>query len=636
MRSSTRGEDVYFEFDGLSTASLNSHLTWSEAPHQSLHVRCHRSLSSTVTRGKRGGELRYNMRALVCAEAIFFKLWRSASMHLIRSLDDHLPGGGNEKYARKRLVQHVHNTISLCVATLMVTIFLFLLCTLDPSWTALDQSWLGTTRTTSFRTSSKRILQSTSTPVLSSSESVTVKSLHGLGVTFRIGSRSMNELIVAHLEESTTHDELRLFLRTLHRSGATAKADVVLLFPSPLSSNSMVDVIQEEERSWWGMMLELQPTASPHSSKEPTKESLRRALQQQEKVAPFQILFPESNCSISRFHAGAFWKAREEGKPRGDSFWGSSTPQSEEMLVAVDWGDWGSLVGFEMQDLDSDEALKGFIKEPGARLRRWISYQMLLGMVKSKFQHVLLAAVGEVLIIGDVLSATRKRTFDLLLFQEDQSLKELHSSHSTTPIETGLEPLRSNHSELSGDRGTESIDQKATSSNESSSRRMQIIEEVYGKEKWRLLEEEEKKKAVLGTGLIMGHIKPMRSLQSIMATEIVGVASLVRKSRESFHDRPLLNYLVYKSNVLNRRLTDKLHITQNLDSSIHSLPASKQRRVFFKDTGGRYAALQGLKDELLDSEIYRNIIKNISDDICHSPADSKFYPNCGRSLNTNY
>ncbi|KAL3692259.1 hypothetical protein R1sor_005910 [Riccia sorocarpa] len=580
------------------------------------------------------------MRALVFTEAIF-KLTKNTRMRLTRSLEEYIPGGGNEKYARKRLAQHVQNTISLCVATLVVTICVFLLCSLDPSWTAFGQRGLGSLPTTSFPGSSKRILQSTSTSPISSqeAESIATTALNGLGVTFRTGSRSMNELIIAHLDETTTAGELRLFLRTLHRSGATAKADVVLLFPLSPVSKSMVDVIEEEERSWWEMMLELQSAAPPHTIKETTStEEIVGGASQQEKLPRVQVVPQNSNCSISRFHGGAFWKAREEGKPRGDALWGRTSPQSEEMLVAVDWADWGSLVGFEMQDLDWDEALKGFIDEPGARLRRWISYQMLLGMVKSKFRHVLLAAVGEVVIMGDVLSAARKRTLDVLLFQEDHSWKELHTSLSQTINETDPESLKSHrpdemdeHSQGFEAVGEASESKKGLSSNESRSRILLSIEEVYGKDKWRLLEEEVKEKPVLGTGLIIGHMKPVRSLVSTMATEIAGVASLVRKSRESFHDRPLLNYLVYKSNVLNRRVTGKLHILENSDSSVHSLPASKQRSIFFRNAGGRYAALQGLKDELLDSEFYSSAVKRISDDICDSPPDSKFYSNCGKA-----
>lgn len=74
--------------------------------------------------------------------------------------------------------------------------------------------------------------------------------LLGMGTILRIGTRAMQELIVAHLTEDTTSEDLRLFLRSLHRSGSTARADVVLLFPSSPMPTAMAKVIQEEEESF--------------------------------------------------------------------------------------------------------------------------------------------------------------------------------------------------------------------------------------------------------------------------------------------------------------------------------------------------------------------------------------------------
>ncbi|OAE30004.1 hypothetical protein AXG93_3893s1110 [Marchantia polymorpha subsp. ruderalis] len=515
----------------------------------------------------------------------------------------------------------------------------------------MDQPWLRSDPSVR-RSGPGRILQSTS---LKFDDWRRSSALHGLGVTFRKGSRAMSELVVAHVEEATTADDLRLFLRTLHRSGVTARADVVLLFPSSPVPKVLADVVNEEERSWWEIMLQLQSTAAPHSSKESSGEATEdssanregRNLQEAPST-PVHVEFPDSNSSLSSFHATAFWKAREEGKPRGDAFWGGSTARSDGMTTAVDWGDWGSVVGFEMQDLDSDEALKGFIEEPPARLRRWISYQMLLGMVKSKFRSVLLAAVGEVLVMGDVLAVTRKKTYDLglLMFQEDRTWKELHSSHIEMAKNSALEEasvsqpddrsqgvvglrLDETSSEAQG-LGVAGEELASSEGQRSGVGRpeLQFIEEVYGKEKWKVLEEEDKEKSVLGSGLIMGHMKPVRSLLGTMGTEIVGVAALVRKSRQSFSDRPLLNFLVHKSTVLSKRVTDKLHIMTNRNSNVHSLPGSKQRSVFYKQSGGRFAALQGLKDELVDANMHSTVLKSVIDDICSSLADSKFYSDC--------
>jgi len=69
----------------------------------------------------------------------------------------------------------------------------------------------------------------------------------------------MQELIVAHLTEDTSSEELRLFLRSLHRSGSTARADVVLLFPCSPMPTAMAKVIQEEEDSFQKLLVEFKP-----------------------------------------------------------------------------------------------------------------------------------------------------------------------------------------------------------------------------------------------------------------------------------------------------------------------------------------------------------------------------------------
>ena len=88
-----------------------------------------------------------------------------------------------------------------------------------------------------------------------------IAALQGMGTLLRTGTRAMQELIVAHLTEDTTSEELRLFLRSLHRSGSTAKADVVLLFPSSPVAASMAKVIHEEEESFQKLLEDFKPEA---------------------------------------------------------------------------------------------------------------------------------------------------------------------------------------------------------------------------------------------------------------------------------------------------------------------------------------------------------------------------------------
>lgn len=61
----------------------------------------------------------------------------------------------------------------------------------------------------------------------------------------------MRELIVAHLSNGTSLANMRLFLRTLHRSGASARADGVVLFPRDYCGSKQVwEVFQEDEASF--------------------------------------------------------------------------------------------------------------------------------------------------------------------------------------------------------------------------------------------------------------------------------------------------------------------------------------------------------------------------------------------------
>lgn len=90
--------------------------------------------------------------------------------------------------------------------------------------------------------------------------------LQGMGTLLRVGTRAMHELIVAHLTEDTTSEELRLFLRSLHRSSLTARADVVLLFPSSPMPIAMANVIQEEEDSFQRLLADFTPDEAPEAS----------------------------------------------------------------------------------------------------------------------------------------------------------------------------------------------------------------------------------------------------------------------------------------------------------------------------------------------------------------------------------
>jgi hypothetical protein len=114
------------------------------------------------------------------------------------------------------------------------------------------------------------VLQSSAGPVVARPVKTVVaveKALQGMGTLFRKGTRPMRELIVAHLLEETSVASLRVFLRTLHRSGATARADVVVLFPGAESaSGDVLAVFHEEEASFQKMLALSDPKSQRRAS----------------------------------------------------------------------------------------------------------------------------------------------------------------------------------------------------------------------------------------------------------------------------------------------------------------------------------------------------------------------------------
>ncbi|XVF56159.1 hypothetical protein PTKIN_Ptkin06aG0094900 [Pterospermum kingtungense] len=153
------------------------------------------------------------------------------------------------------LFSKAQSTISICALLLFLTFLVFTLSTFEPSIPT----------PTIIKTSRRFLSQKTQ---LSSSNShlffpmwdyeplhvVSPKpnasfALQRMGTLYRRGTKAMNDLIVSHVIEDVTKDELRLFLRILHRSGVTSKADTAFLFGSSLSSR-FNSVIQEENESF--------------------------------------------------------------------------------------------------------------------------------------------------------------------------------------------------------------------------------------------------------------------------------------------------------------------------------------------------------------------------------------------------
>ncbi|BBN02651.1 hypothetical protein MPTK1_2g16980 [Marchantia polymorpha subsp. ruderalis] len=551
------------------------------------------------------------------------------------------------------------STISLCVGILFVSIFVF--CTLDPGKVLEQQTGrnpnIGLRFAPSFSFGS-RFLQSKSVePTLPAADGSLEPAMQGMGTLFRKGSQDMSELIVAHASENMSSTDFRLFLRTLHRSGATAKADVILLYDC--LSARMMGIMQEEEMSFQRLLAESEGLIG---------------------LAAGAAAEP-ANSSVGAFNIGAFWKP-DDRSPR-------------EVVSMIEESDnatlprWGSMIGFEMQELDPDNALKGFLDMPSMQLRRWLGYQMLLGVVKAKYKHVMLTEIEGVMIIGDALSAVRRkqhiylstedrlwsdvekvekagtgnvRSRKILLEVEDSddnaqedvqdsaargaaAAAEANNAKGGKKVEavesgggvggqkeTGDKKLmpedlgkrkvkkpearRKNSRRGRGSRGGQPLQEKAKG----------LIETIYGRDVWNSLEKFEKSRNVVSSGVIIGEVKLMRPLANKMATEIVRVA-LERQDRQPFHDKAILNYLVCKSSVLGRRTLDRLRLVGNKDSVVHSLRGTKQKNVFWRGKTVRYSVVHGYRDEIHEKGTADSLQRAVQSDICKS-SFSSVYVDC--------
>ncbi|KAI5085090.1 hypothetical protein GOP47_0001259 [Adiantum capillus-veneris] len=462
------------------------------------------------------------------------------------------------------------------------------------------------------------------------------KPLHawkGLGTVFLRGTRAMSELVVAHIAENTRPEELRLFLRTSYRSGVLARADLVFLFDSNALLSSMLDVIYEENHSFHRLLR--------MSSKDGDQgQSIINA------STPSSLQMSSSNTTISTLNINAYRKSSSENESSSQPFWGYHTTncsqncQSDAMMLFR----WGSMVGFDTLELNADDTLAGFFDHPPVMLRRWPCYQMLLGMVRHRFKHVLLTDVSGVAMLQDPFALATRRKVGLYLSLEDRTW----GASSAAILGVNVSTLHADYSESMSanrrDRVTLSSTNRAVLRRQNNGhldvhqrgvgakRRLRrgtgvggLYERVYGKRMWSALEEFERRKKLVNSGVILGGIHQIRGLANVMVTEIVRVA-MQRTNRDTFPDSVLLSYLLHKSSsVLGKRVLDHLHLLDNGESFVHSLVGSQQSSLFLKrNSRAGYAMIQGNHK----SKRWGTAALVINSDICASPADAKVYIDC--------
>ncbi|CAG7905444.1 unnamed protein product [Brassica rapa] len=280
------------------------------------------------------------------------------------------------------LLSKAQSTISICILLLLLTLFLFTLSTFEPS--------------SGFPAVSPRRFLLTRDVAGGARGFINRRNryaLQGMGTLFLRGTKSMHDLIVAHIPSDTTEDDLRLFVRLLHRSGVTSRSDVVLLF----NSQRFNKLIEEENISFSKLV------------------NLYRNSNQ------------TGTDSVWGFNLTRFTKNQ---LTKSEPIWGKKTHRANnnESSESTELTH-GSVVGFDVAELDPENSLSGFMDHVPIALRRWACYPMLLGRLRRTFKHVMLVDSKTSLILGDPLTRTRNRSPESVLFFSASK----HSSNKIYP-----------------------------------------------------------------------------------------------------------------------------------------------------------------------------------------------------------
>ncbi|TKY53363.1 hypothetical protein E2542_SST24891 [Spatholobus suberectus] len=152
------------------------------------------------------------------------------------------------------LLSKAQSTISMCFLLLFTTLLLFTLSTFEP--TPHHRS-----KASNPHSASNGVVPFPST------------ALQRMGTLYRRGTRAMNDIVVCHVTEDTTEEELRLFLRLLHRSGLTSKSDVVFIFASSSTRFAFAAIVREENDSFLSLVTLHAELNSTRWSRSPAESS---------------------------------------------------------------------------------------------------------------------------------------------------------------------------------------------------------------------------------------------------------------------------------------------------------------------------------------------------------------------------
>ncbi|XP_060177430.1 uncharacterized protein LOC132607472 [Lycium barbarum] len=269
--------------------------------------------------------------------------------------------------------------ISICVLLIFITLLLFTISTFEPS---------------------KIQLSTNSVPHKSKSSSFQQHALQKMGFLYRKGTKSMNDLIIAHVSESVTLQELKLFTRLILRSKITSKSDLLFIFPS--KSIPFDNTIIQENNSFLKILSKYKKTNS-----------------------------------TSIFDPTHFLTRPKKANESEESIWGRkkmSNFSEENDDIESTRLSYGSVIGFYADELDPENSLNGFMDHVPMSLRRWACYTMLLGRVRRNYKHVILVDVKEILLLGDPLSRVKNLSQDSVIIstvtQSNHRRKNVEKNHS--------------------------------------------------------------------------------------------------------------------------------------------------------------------------------------------------------------
>ncbi|GAA0157020.1 hypothetical protein LIER_43386 [Lithospermum erythrorhizon] len=435
------------------------------------------------------------------------------------------------------LLTKAQSTISICALLVFITLLLFTLSTFEPSSSSsahhfpLRRQLYGT---------------KTTTPSGPFSESLHyMHALQGMGTLYRRGTRAMHELIVAHVTENITTNELKIFLRLLHRSGITSRSDVLIISSSKTQSISVENTIAEENNSF----LKLIDSYSKNSTRLDQKGG---------------------------FEIAQFLKLSKKERQSGEPIWGKKirSNSSDENGTESTRPSYGSVVGFDVEELDPENSLAGFLEHVPMSLRRWACYPMLLGRVRRNFKYIMLLDVKEILLLSDPLGLVRSKSPETVYLS---TVTQHSSSGKRTSKISILDSPMSRH----------------------------------GKTK-----SEKTKQNIVSPAIIIGGARGVRRLSSAMLTEIVRGA-MQHKKKNMVNELGLFNQLVGNENLLkNVNLITSTESKPELSSLTELLNSKKTSLSTFNFTMVR----SGNSNSGLHSAIVKHI--------CSFSLDSKAYNDC--------